>query len=204
MKNQRILTAESFRTDPLTAARQLIGAQLLCGNCSGIVVETEAYAAVGDKAAHTFSRPSARKFVAENDAGCAYVYLNYGMYWLGNVLVKGGSGDGFVLLRALEPQKGIATMQRRRSRENPRDLCSGPGKLTIAMGIDGADHGASCVGSNSRLRFRAAPSPVEILTTTRIGITKSADLPWRFLKKGSLFVSAQKKARNPAGSRALQ
>ena len=193
MKIQGMLEDGLFRTDPLTAARELIGAELLCGSCSGVVVETEAYAAVGDEAAHTFSRPSARKFVADNDAGSAYVYLNYGMYWLANVLVKGKSGDGFVLLRALEPRSGIATMRRRRGRKNLRDLCSGPGKLTIAMGINGKDHGKSFVRGNNKLRFRKAESPVEILTTTRIGISKSADLPWRFLKKGSIFVSAQKK-----------
>ena len=193
MKNQCMLKDDLFRTDPLTAARELIGAELLCGNCSGIVVETEAYAALGDEAAHTFSRPSARAFVADNDAGSAYVYLNYGMYWLANVLVKGKSGDGFVLLRALEPREGIATMRRRRGRKKLRDLCSGPGKLTIAMGINRKDHGKSFVRSGNKLRFRKAAAPVEILTTTRIGITKSADLPWRFLKKGSIFVSAQKK-----------
>ena len=187
-----MLDAELFRTDPITAARGLIGAELLCGGCSGIVVETEAYAAVGDEAAHTFSRPSARKFVADNDAGSAYVYLNYGMYWLANVLVKGKSGDGFVLLRALEPQRGIATMRRRRGRKNLNDLCSGPGKLTIAIGINGGDHGKSFVRGNTKLRFREAESPVKILTTTRIGITKSADLPWRFLQKGSIFVSTKK------------
>ena len=77
MKIQGMLEDELFRTDPLTAARELVGAELLCGSCSGVVVETEAYAAVGDEAAHTFSRPSARKFVADNDAGSAYVYLNY-------------------------------------------------------------------------------------------------------------------------------
>ncbi len=193
MKNQCLLEKELFHTDPLTAARELIGTELLCGSCSGIVVETEAYAAAGDEAAHTFTRPSARAFVANNDAGSAYVYLNYGMYWLANVLVKSKSGDGFVLLRALEPRKGIATMRRRRSRKDLRDLCSGPGKLTIAMGINGKDHGKSFVRGHNKLRFRTAESPVEILTTTRIGITKSADLPWRFLKKGSLFVSTHKK-----------
>jgi len=188
-----MLDAESFRTDPLTAARQLIGAGLECGSCSGIIVETEAYAAVGDEAAHTFSRPSARRFVAENDAGSAYVYLNYGMYWLANVLVKGKSGDGFVLLRALEPRRGIAAMRRRRGREKLHDLCSGPGKLTVAMAIDGKDHGKSFVRGNAKFRFKQPESPVDILATTRIGITRSAELPWRFLKKGSRFISVQKK-----------
>ena len=201
MKSTEILSSDTFRSDPLTAARKLIGAELLCGNCSGIVVETEAYAAVGDEAAHTFSRSSARQFVAENDAGSAYVYLNYGMYWLANVLVKSSSGDGFVLLRALEPKSGIATMRRRRGRRHLHVLCSGPGKLTIAMGINGKDHGKRFVGRNARFYFRQSASPVEVITDTRIGITKSADLPWRYLKKGSRFVSAQKKAGDPQTTR---
>jgi len=193
MKSPKILSSDTFRLDPLTAAKKLIGTELWCGNCSGIVVETEAYAADGDEAAHTFSRPSARQFVADNDAGSAYVYLNYGMYWLANVLVKSNAGDGFILLRAIEPINGISTMRRRRNRSHIRDLCSGPGKLTIAMGINGKDHGNSFVGRKARFYFRQSTSPVEVTADTRIGITKSVDLPWRFLKTGSPFVSVQKK-----------
>src|SRR5436190_20924421 len=136
-----------FQRDPLTCAQELIGCELVWGDCAGIVVETEAYAAVGDEAAHTFFRPSARTFVASHPPGAAYVYFNYGMYWLFNVLVKGGPEDGFVLIRALEPVRGVELMQKRRfpdkrGKEAPiQTLCSGPGKLTIAMGIDGRDHG---------------------------------------------------------------
>ncbi len=182
-----------FRGDPVTAARGLIGARLVCGACSGIVVETEAYAAVGDEAAHTFFKPSARAFVERHAAGAAYVYLNYGMYWLANVLTKGPEGAGFVLLRALEPERGVAAMRRRRGRERERDLCSGPGKLTIALGIDGADHGASFVGRGARFWFEevCGGGAGEVVADRRVGITRATELPWRFLAAGSQHVSVR-------------
>jgi len=111
---QKMIRASFFRRDPLTCARELIGTELIWGECSGVVVEVEAYAAIDDEAAHTFTRPSARSFIERNKAGTAYVYFNYGMYWLFNGLVKGGTEDGFVLIRALEPIRGIDLMQKRR------------------------------------------------------------------------------------------
>jgi DNA-3-methyladenine glycosylase len=181
--------AELFRQDPVTAARGLVGARFVCGECSGIVVETEAYAAVGDAAAHTFFKPSAREFVTTHDAGAAYVYLNYGMYWLANVLTKGPDGDGFVLLRALHPERGVTTMRRRRGKERSRDLCSGPGKLTIAMGIDGDDHGGTFIGGRARFWFEKNEARVEVVDDVRVGIKRATDLRWRFLAKGSEHVS---------------
>src|SRR5688500_4492842 len=109
-----------FQRDPITCARELIGCELVWNDCSGIIVETEAYAALGDEACHTFARPSARAFVAHHKPGAAYVYFNYGMYWLFNVLVKGGTEDGFVLIRALEPVRGIDLMQQRRFPGRPK------------------------------------------------------------------------------------
>ena len=156
--------------------------------CAGIVVETEAYAAVNDEACHTFARPSARAFVAGHEAGAAYVYFNYGMYWLLNVLVKGGAEDGFVLIRAIEPTRGIGAMQRRRP--NAKSLCSGPGKLAMALGVDGRDHGRDLCRLKT-VGFRPPPLPVEVVADVRIGISKAAHLPWRFLLRGSEYVSAQ-------------
>jgi len=185
-----------FRRDPLTCARELIGCELVWGDCAGIIVETEAYAAVGDEAAHTFVRPTARAFVANHQPGAAYVYFNYGMYWLFNVLVKGGTEDGFVLIRALEPVRGIEKMHQRRfpAKSTPAPihaLCSGPGKLTIAMGIDGSDHGRDLC-QNRRFGFhRTGLSPAAWVSDARVGITKSADFPWRFLAPESRFVSAK-------------
>ncbi|MEE2808762.1 MAG: DNA-3-methyladenine glycosylase [Verrucomicrobiota bacterium] len=186
------IKSDFFQTDPVSAARNLIGKRVVCQKCSGIIVETEAYADKGDEAAHTFTRPSAREFVTKYDAGSAYVYLNYGMYWLANVLTKGPKGNGFVLLRALEPENGIDLMRKRRNQKKMKDLCSGPGKLTIAMSINGKDHGQSFTSTGSRFWFEETHCETKIVTDTRIGITRSADLLWRFLKKNNDFVSKKK------------
>src|SRR5438876_9380537 len=134
-----MLPREFFQRDPLTCARELIGTELVWGDCSGIVVEAEAYAAVDDEAAHTFTRPSARSFIERNKAGAAYVYFNYGVHWMLNVLVK-GDANGFVLIRALEPRRGVELMKQRRGVNDLRQLCSGPGKVTQAFAVTGGDH----------------------------------------------------------------
>ena len=192
------LQRDFFQRDPVTCARELIGCKLVLGACTGTIVETEAYHAVGDEACHTFHRPSARAFVASHTAGAAYVYFNYGMYWLLNVLVKGPGDEGFVLLRALQPGKGIEEMKTRRGvgRRSPltdaRQLCSGPGKLAVALGVTGADHGRDlCTGAS--VGFRRGTAPVEIVCDGRIGISKAQDLPWRFTLRGSEYVSIRPK-----------
>jgi DNA-3-methyladenine glycosylase len=190
-----------FQRDPLTCARELIGCELVWNSCAGLIVETEAYTALGDEAAHTFTRPSARAFVAAHQAGAAYVYFNYGMYWLFNVLVKGGKEDGFVLIRALQPTRGLPTMRRRRfpskkglgdARPRPPEaLCSGPGKLTIAMGIGGEHHGTDlCVDPAKAFHGPADPA-IRCVQDLRIGISRSAHFPWRFLAAGNRFISAK-------------
>src|SRR5256886_4712978 len=110
---------------------------LVWGRCAGLIVESEAYLAENDEAAHTFTRPSARAFIERNGPGAAYVYFNYGVHWMLNVLVKGGAADGFVLIRALQPLRGIPLMQKRRGVRELTRLCSGPGKLTQALAITG-------------------------------------------------------------------
>ncbi len=193
-----MLPREFFQRDPVTCARALIGCELVWNECAGIIVETEAYSVQNDEACHTFARPSARAFVEKHRAGDAYVYFNYGMYWLLNVLVKGGSEDGFVLLRALEPTRGLAAMQRRRSAHRKSAicnlkstaLCSGPGKLAMALAVDGRDYGRDLCASEA-VGFRVPPAPTEVAIDIRIGISKAAHLPWRFLAHGSDFVSVK-------------
>jgi DNA-3-methyladenine glycosylase len=191
-----MLRPSFFARAPLICARELIGAELRWGPCRGRIVETEAYAAVGDEAAHTFVRPSTREFLTRNPPGTAYVYLNYGMHWLFNVLVKGGGGadDGFVLIRALEPTHGLAQMRRRRGLDAASKLCSGPGKLTQALGIDGGVHGRDlCATPTHSMSNSRQPTP-EVLMDLRVGITRSAQLPWRFLAAESSFVSVRPSA----------
>lgn len=178
-----------FAQSPVVCARGLIGARLHWGGASGMIVETEAYDAEGDAACHTFFRPSARDFVERHPPGAAYVYLNYGLHWLFNVLVK-GPRRGFVLIRALEPLAGIDQMEARRGTADVRRLCSGPGKLTQALGIDGAVHGRDlCAGPD--VVFEAAGARPRIVADGRIGISVAGELPWRFTLAESRFVSVR-------------
>lgn len=185
---KQIVCASFFERDPITCARELIGAELIWGDCSGRLVEVEAYAAVNDEAAHTFTRPSARSFIERNQPGAAYVYFNYGMHWMLNVLVK-GNANGFVLIRALEPRKGIERMKKRRGINDVKSLCSGPGKLTQALGITGRDHEIDLCSDARHCFVRNADVAVDVVADARIGITRSAHLPWRFTLRGSEFVS---------------
>jgi len=184
---------EFFERSPVDCARELIGCQFVWRGCVGRIVETEAYASEGDPACHTFFRPSSREFVARHPAGTAYVYLNYGVHWMFNVLVKGPECDGFVLFRALEPLEGLGKMRRRRGVKAPEALCSGPGKLTRALGIDGKAHGRAFLARKTTGIFadgagKSLRSP-KIAADRRIGIRKGVELPWRFLAAESPCVS---------------
>jgi len=181
------LTSDFFTRDPVTCARELIGCVFRWKGCAGRIVETEAYHSVDDEACHTFFKPSVREFVARHDPGDAYVYLNYGVHWLFNVVVKGAGGEGFVLIRALEPGKGIGEMISRRGQMKVHNLANGPGKLTRALGVSGSANGMSFLSDEDCGIFTG--KAVEILTGTRIGISKATELPWRFGERDSRFLS---------------
>lgn len=167
-----------FNRHPVVCARELIGAHFHWDGCVGRIVETEAYLSIDDEACHTWFRPSARVFVENHRAGDAYVYLNYGVHWMFNVLVKSDEGSGFVLFRAVEPVSGIEAMRVRRPGVADRLLGAGPGKLTRALGIDGTAHGGEFLEEPGYGITRGGP--VEVLVGKRIGITKAVELPWRF------------------------
>lgn len=171
------LKSEFFERSPVACARELIGCVFIWKGHRGVIVETEAYEAIGDEACHTWSRPGARKFVAEKCAGAAYVYLNYGVHWLFNVLVKGGMAEGFVLFRAVET-------------EGPPRLGAGPGKLTKMFGIDGSAHGTQFLDHEDTGIFRGNEELV-VVTGPRIGISRAKELPWRFGAAGSAALSAR-------------
>ena len=173
-----LLGAEFFQNNAVDCARALIGCRFHWGKCSGRIVETEAYCAVGDEACHTWLRPSSRQFVKDHEAGDAYVYLNYGVHWLFNILIKGKKGDGFVLIRALEPEAGIDCMRQRRGGFPDKLLTAGPGRLTQAMGISGEDHGSRFL-ENGRGTLEIGES-ANVVSGPRIGISRAADLNWRF------------------------
>lgn len=172
------ITPDFFRRSPVECARSLIGCYFRWNGCEGRIVETEAYAEHDDPACHTWTRPSARNFIACHEAGTAYVYLNYGVHWLFNVLTKGESGNGFVLFRALEPYSGMVLMQQRRQTMDHRCLCSGPGKLTKSFGISGIDHEKSFLCAEGTGIRQGKKSTV--VTGGRVGISRALDRPWRF------------------------
>ena len=173
------ITADFFRRDPVTCAKDLIGCIFRWNGCSGRIVETEAYAELDDPACHTWNRKSSRDFLKHHDAGTAYIYLNYGVHWLFNIVAKSEMGNGFVLFRALEPLDSIDLMRKRRG-ENQREsaLCSGPGKLTQALGITGTDHGKAFLQKpESGLFYGKKPVIIE---GGRVGISRAIERPWRF------------------------
>lgn len=194
MSRRPLPDEDFFRRDALACARDLIGMELAHGPCRGIVLETEAYRETGDPACHLATRPSARDFARRHEPGTAYVYLNYGVHWLVNVLCRDeASGEsGFVLIRALEAVAGIGAMALRRGTDDPRRLCSGPGKLAAALGIDGTFHGRSLVAAPGfRLRRPARPVVFDVVADRRVGISAGRELEWRFLAKDHPGVSVR-------------
>lgn len=175
----------------LTIAKGLLG-QLLVheseeGKVSGRIVETEAYLC-DDPACHAFRGETPRNRTMFGLPGQAYVYFIYGMYYCFNVVTAPlGVGEA-VLIRALEPVEGIPLMQKRRKTQEIRQLCNGPGKLAIALGIETSHNGVDL--TQGPLQIVEYPSPpFEIATTTRVGIRQAADQPLRFYIKGNPFVS---------------
>ena len=170
-------------------ARDLIGYRLAVGEAAGIIVETEAYEA-SDPACHAYIGKTTRNEVLFGPPGHAYVYLSYGIHSLLNFVTEPGGTASAVLIRALEPTDGIEVMRRRRGRAEIEQLCSGPGKLTEALGVDLSLNGADLFAPPFEL---ASPTGewagAELVTGPRIGITKAAELPWRYCVSGSRFVS---------------
>jgi DNA-3-methyladenine glycosylase len=157
-------------------ARDLLGKVLVHGPTAGIIVETEAYLGREDLAAHSARGVTDRTRVIFGPPGHAYVYFIYGMYECLNLVCEPEGVPGCVLIRALEPIAGSEIMRARRRSD---DLASGPGKLTIAMGITRRQNGADVTRGD--LVVREGLAHVDIVVTPRIGITKCADLPLRFL-----------------------
>ena len=180
---------EFFDRSVHEVARDLIGYRLAVGEAAGIIVETEAYEA-SDPACHAYIGKTTRNEVLFGPPGHAYVYLSYGIHSLLNFVTEPGGTASAVLIRALEPTDGIEVMRRRRGRAEIEQLCSGPGKLTEALGVDLSLNGADLFAPPFEL---ASPTGewagAGLVTGPRIGITKAAELPWRYCVSGSRFVS---------------
>ena len=167
-------------------APDLIGTTLLFNGVGGIIVEVEAYHHT-EPAAHSYRGPTPRNAVMFGPPGFTYVYRSYGIHWCVNFVCEKSGSASAVLIRALEPTHGVAAMRRRRHLEDERSLCSGPGKLTEALGMTHAHNGLALDAPPFALYARSE-NP-EVVAGVRIGLTKAAELPWRYGLKGSKFLS---------------
>ncbi|HSP26305.1 MAG TPA: DNA-3-methyladenine glycosylase [Saliniramus sp.] len=180
------LSPDFFRRDPVRVARDLLGVTLLVDGIGGTIVETEAYDR-DDPASHSFRGETARNAAMFASPGHAYVYRSYGIHWCFNVVCGERRTGSAVLIRALEPLTGLDAMQERRGMDDRRLLCAGPGRLTQALGITAAQD--SLPLDAAPFLLEKGPVPSEILVGPRIGITRAADIPWRFGVAGSRFLS---------------
>lgn len=180
----------SFYDRPvLEVAPELIGCVVTHGETSGVIVEAEAYHE-SEPASHGFVGLRPRTKVLFGPPGRAYVYRSYGVHALLNAVCEPEGVGAGVLIRALEPLTGVDLMRRRRGLERERDLCSGPGKLTQALGIGLELNGSSLISGPITISSRPrAWRDVPISVGPRIGLTKAVDLPWRFCATGSRFLS---------------
>jgi DNA-3-methyladenine glycosylase len=196
----RVLPRAFYERETEIVAREMLGTVLECesedGLASGIIVETEAYLGEHDLACHAAAGRTARTEALYGPPGTSYVYFIYGMYWCFNAVTRAVDLPSAVLVRALEPLDGSALMHKRRPLvKNDVDLTNGPGKLCKALGIDGSLSEKSLQRKPLRIR-EGEPVPDErVEVTTRIGITKSADWPLRWIVRGNRFVSRAKLSR---------
>lgn len=170
-------------------ARELIGCELRFGDAGGVIVETESYER-DDPACHAYVGLTPRTATLFGPPGRAYVYLSYGIHSLLNAVAEPEGSAAAVLIRALEPSHGIGLMRERRGVDDGRRLCSGPGKLTEALGIDLEMNGAPLTEEPFEISPRRGSwRAVEVAAGPRIGITKATELPWRFCAAGSEYLS---------------
>jgi DNA-3-methyladenine glycosylase len=193
------LPREFYLRDAREVARDLLGKELVRespeGTASGIIVETEAYLGVADRASHAFGgRVSRRTAIMYDEGGRAYLYLIYGMHWCLNVTAREAGTPEAVLIRAIQPVVGIGLMRSRRSMagKRPADLGNGPGKLCQALGIDGSLYGADLCGEVLFLREGLTVDPAEIAVSPRVNIAYAQEAiqhEWRYFLQGNSFVS---------------
>jgi DNA-3-methyladenine glycosylase len=186
------LTRPFFDRSVHEVAPELIGATLLVGGVGGVIVEVEAYRHT-DPASHSYGGRTDRNAVMFGPAGYAYIYRSYGIHWCLNFVCEGEGSASAVLIRALQPVTGLATMRRRRGMSDERRLCAGPGRLCEALAVTHAHNGQRLDRPPFALHARAAA--VEVVTGPRIGITKAVERPWRYGLAGSPFLSRPFKGR---------
>jgi DNA-3-methyladenine glycosylase len=198
------LPVSFFRRPAEVVARELIGVVLISSLgrsvTAGRIVETEAYLGAVDPASHGYGgRRTDRNAALFGPPGTWYVYRSYGLHWCANLVCAPDGNGGAVLLRALEPVRGLKAMRRRRGGVDDRHLCSGPGKLCQALGITRALDGLAMTHSPV-VAVRGGADVLPLLVTPRVGITKAAEWPLRYLAAGSAYVSRGPASRRETGS----
>jgi DNA-3-methyladenine glycosylase len=182
----RALPAEFFARSVHDVAPELIGATLLVDGVGGRIVEAEAYDQE-DPASHGYRGRTPRNAAMFGPPGHAYVYRSYGIHWCLNLVCEGEGVPNAVLLRAVEPTHGLETMRERRGLDDPRLLCSGPGRLCQALGVTREHDGLPLDRPPFELLER--DREVEVVVGPRVGLTRAAELPWRYAEAGSRFLS---------------
>jgi DNA-3-methyladenine glycosylase len=188
------LPATFYARPTVSVARRLLGTILVSDlsgrHTAGRIVEVEAYVGPDDPACHAYGgRRTPRVEVMYGPPGFAYVYFTYGMHWCLNVVTEAPGFPAAVLIRALQPLEGIATMRRRRGRVADTALCAGPARLCQALGITGKENGASLQAGRLRIIRDPAASRPRVAVSCRVGVTAGADLPLRFCMAGSVWLS---------------
>jgi len=177
-----------FARPVVDVARDLVGWTVRHGETAGVIVETEAYHQE-EPACHAYVGVTPRTATLFEGPGVAYVYRSYGIHALLNAVCELEGVGAAVLIRALEPTEGIELMRRRRGRERIEDLCSGPGKLTQALGIGLDRNGTNLLGTGPITLEPPPASRALLLVGPRVGITRGTELPWRFCAAGSRHIS---------------
>ena len=186
MPKPRPIRRDFFARSVHEIAPELIGATLLVGGVGGRIVELEAYHHT-DPAAHSYNGVTERNAVMFGPPGTVYVYRSYGIHWCLNFVCEPAGSASAVLIRALEPTEGLARMRRRRGLSEERLLCSGPGRLAEALGVTHAHNGLAL--DRAPFELYARTEKPDIAVGVRIGITKAAELPWRYGIAGSRYLS---------------
>jgi DNA-3-methyladenine glycosylase len=196
---QKKLPKNFYTRDVHVVAKELLGKLFvrIIGRkiISGMIVEVEAYDGSIDEASHSFGGKTKRNEVMFNEGGELYVYFTYGMHFCANVVTGKNNESKAVLIRALQPVDGIALMAKNRyskkelTKKEFVNLTNGPAKICQALEIERTQNGTDLTGNKVFILPLAELSPAKIVTSTRIGIKKSVDLPWRYYIKNNLFVS---------------
>ena len=181
-----LLACDFFARSVHEVAPELIGCELYVGGAGGMIVEVEAYHHE-DLASHAYRGRTARNAAMFGPPGHAYVYRSYGIHWCLNLVCGEEGVADAVLVRALEPTRGLDGMRARRGLDDPRLLCSGPGRLGQALGVTREHDGLPLDRSPFELRARAGPADVR--AAPRVGISRAAELPWRYALADSRYLS---------------